>query len=261
MSRVHPLSSRVASHDKKRPPKLHQRRDLCAGHELDAALYEQGYQRGEPIFLQPPRRAQTQPKNGKPFVLDLSFVAPDDILSHFTRPPFSDVERGAIRKIELSRSDLEERLFTVWKQRFLTVSARNHVVLHGDLHALVKPGFERCREMKFIQKGWGAPYDVVNAQEGDGFRKYRGKRRTAVFLLRLAHAWPGGPGYVCAFGMDGCTTFVWNYRLARDFKHLLDRPRFVVAELELGRMPEHTTDLRWCMSWKIEPVLVHELDG
>ena len=259
MRRVHPLTYRVAPHDKKRLPKLHQRRDLCAGLELCYAFYELGYRHGEQIFNQPPRKGPQKPAPGaKPFHLDISYVDPTDILLHFTRVPLSDIPSGPLRKIDPAHTDLERLLFQAWRP-FLLISARNHMQIHPDLHPLFRPGSECCREMSFKQKGWGAPYDELNAQEGGGWRKYRSKRKTALFFLRLEHAWEGGPGYVCAFGMDGCTTLVWAYRLARDFKHLLTKPGFVVAELELGKMPDHPTDLRWCMDWKIEPVLVHDL--
>lgn len=263
MRRIHPLSYLVATHDKKRQAKLHQRRDLSAGLELTIALLNQGYRYGEPILNQPPRRGPQKPApNGKPFPVDLSFVEPDDVLLQFTRPPFSDIHSGPMRKIALAHTDLELRLFELWKSHYLRVSARNHMLLHPDMHGLVLPGYEHCREMAFKQKGWGAPYQELNDQQGDGWRKVRrGKRRTALFLLRVEHAWPGGPGYVCAFGMDGCTTTVWAYRLGRDLKGYLERPGFVVCELELGRIPDLTTDIRWCLEWKIEPVLVHHFDS
>jgi len=258
MRRVHPLSYQVALHDLKRLLKLHQRRDLCAGIELESALYELGFRHGEPIFNEPPRRGPKKPPPGaEPFHVDLSFVDPHDLLLQITRPPFSDAESGPKRQIALAHTDLELRLHALWRE-FLETSARNHVRLHPGMYPFLAPGFESRREMTFRQRGWGAPYQELNDQKS-GWRKLRGKRRTLVFLLRVEHAWPGGPGYLCAFGMDGCTTYIWAYRLKRDLKHLLERPGFLVAELELGKMPDHTTDLRWSLDWKIEPILVRDL--
>jgi len=259
MRRVHPLTCPVAPHDLKRQPKLHARRDLCAGIELEHALFELGFRHGEQILHQPPRGAQ-EPPPGELFHVDLSFVDSSDLLLQFTRPPLDDIEQGSLRKIPLARTDLERDLFELWRH-YLSICARNHVVLHPDFHALVRPGFEECREMTFKQKGWGGPYDERNARMGQGWRKVRGKRRTAVFLLRVEHAWEGGPGYLGAFGVDGCGTTVWSYRLARDLRPLLETPGFVVAELELGRIPDHPTDLRWCMDWPIEVVLEHRFDA
>lgn len=258
MSRLHLLSYPVAPRDKKKETKPHQLRDLSAGHELSSALQELGFRRGMQIFNQAPRHAPVPPPKGvKPYHVDLSFVAEDDALLHFTRPPMSDTHSGNLRKIAQAHTDLELLLFEAWKP-FLPTCARDHVELHDDLHGLVRPGFEHCREMSFEQKGWGAPYYKVNAKEGEGWRRCRGQRKSALFLLRLEHAWPGGPGYICAFGMSGCTTLIWAYRLAHEFRHLLQRPGFVIAELELGALPEHLTDLRFCESWRIELALVHE---
>jgi hypothetical protein len=259
MRRFHLITYPVAARDKTRPPKQHQRRDLCAGLELSFALMALGFQPGEQIFNQPPRGTWTgaEPASG-PFAVPLPFVRRRDLLLHFTRPPFSDVRSGMMRKIALAQTDLERRLFAAWRS-FLALCARDHVQVHASLFEGFRPGFKHCREMSFQQKGWGAPFHEVNDQEGGGWRRYAKQRKTALFFLRLQEAWEGGRGYVCAFGMDGCTTLVWAYRLARDFKHLLERPGFVIAELELGEMPDHATDLSFCRTWPISLALVHDL--
>jgi hypothetical protein len=253
----HLISYPVAPRDLTRPPKLHQRRDLGAGFELGPALTALGFQQGEQIF-QPHYEGREAPPPGKLHHVDLSFVLAQDVLVHLTRPHYSDKASGPKRQIRPAYTDLEKRLFEIWKQRFLPICARSHVQVHSDLHSLFQPGREYCREMKFRQKGWGAPYYEVNAHDGAGFRSFEEGRKTTVFLLRLEHAWPGGPGYLCAFGMDGCTTLVWAYRLARDLRAWLEKPGFLIAELTLGELPKHVTDLRFCQKWSIEPVLHYE---
>lgn len=254
MHRIHPITYQLARHDRARQPKLHQRRDLCAIVEIEAALLDLGYRHGEPIFNEPSR---VQPPAEGLSEMDLSFVEPDDLLVQCMRPPIHDVDAGAKRQIERAYTTLEERHF-LCARVYLEYCARTHVRLDPAIHGRIAAGYEDRREMSFRQKGWGAPYDELNALQGRGWRKYCGKRRTALFLMHFAHAWEGGPGYLCAFGMDGCTTAIWAYRLARDFKHLLGTPGFVLAELELGKLPEHVTGLRFCMDWKIEPLLVVE---
>ena len=259
MRRFHPITYPIAPRDSKRPLKLHQRRDLCAGLELASALYELGFGLGHQILSRlPPQEEQIPPRQGEPYHVDITFVRPGDLLLQFTRPPFSDIKNGAKRKVLPVHTDLELILFQVWK-RFLAKSARDHMEVVSDLHPGFLPDFVHCREMSFKQQGWGAPYYRVNDQRGSGLRLYRGPRKTALFLLHLQEAWKGGPGYLAAFGMDGCTTLAWAHRLARDFRHLLEKPGFVVAELELGEIPEHPTDLRFCEDWKITPALVHDL--
>lgn len=254
MRRIHPITYQLARHDRARPVKLHMRRDLCAIVELEAALYDLGYRHGEPIFNQPSR---VKPPPGGLSEMDLSFVQPDDLLLQCMRPPIHDIAAGAKRKIARAYTTLEERHF-LCARIYLEYCARPHMRLDPALQGLIKADYEDRREMSFGQKGWGAPYSELNALAGHGWRKYCGNRRTALFLMHFAHAWKGGPGYLCAFGMDGCTTAIWAYRLARDFKHLLGKPGFVMAELELGKMPEHVTGLQFCQDWKIEPLLVYE---
>ena len=74
-------------------------------------------------------------------------------------------------------------------------------------------------------------------------------------LLRVEEAWPGGPGLLGTFGMDGITSLLWAYRLGRDRCDLLARPGFVMADLQIGTIPERPTDLRWCEDWTIQVIL------
>ncbi len=253
MHRVHPVSCQLARHAKERPLKLHQRRDLCALSELEFALLERGFRHGEPIFNQSPPDWPAD----RSFEMDLPPLAHGDRLLQCMRLPINDLEEGPKRKIALANTTLEKIFFAASKP-YIDWSSRTHMRISPGLQALIRPGFEDRREMSFRQKGWGAPYYELNALDGRGWRKHKGPRRTALFLIHVESLWKDGPGYLCAFGMDGCTTVVWAYRLARDFQHLLDKPGFVLAELELGEIPAHATDLRFCMDWKIEPLLVYE---
>ncbi len=257
MRRIHPLTYPLACHDQARPLKLHQRRDLLALIELEAALFELGFRHGEPIFSHPTR---IKPPPSGLSEVDLSGIGPDDLILQAMRPPIHDIEAGAKRKIARAYTTLEERHFLCWR-RYLEFLARTHVRLAPEIQAQIRAGYEDRREMAFRQKGWGAPYAELNALKGRGWRKYAGNRRSVVFLLRVEHAWEGGPGYLCAFGMDGCTTVVWSYRLARDFRHLLERPGFVMAEIELGLIPDGVTGLGFCMDWRIEPLVVLQEGG
>jgi hypothetical protein len=258
MPRIHIVTYPVALHDLSRTAKFHQQRDLLAAVELEHAFCRLGYRHGEQIFNQPPRRGPRKPPPGQFFPLDVAFVAPEDLLLLTTRLPMNDLHAGPRRKVARAYTDLENRLFLAFK-RYVDYCARTHVVLSEFAQGLLFPGFESRREMTFRQRGYGAPYDELNDMAGRGMRKVREKRRrSVVFLVQIEHAWVGGPGCVLSFGVDGCTTSLWNYRLARDFRHFLGKPGFVMAEVELGRLPEHCTDMRWCLEWKVEPILVHE---
>jgi len=261
MRRVHPLSYPVARKARERAPKLFARRDCTASSELLFPLYELGFAQGEPIFQQPPA---VPPEEPIPFEklhkVDLSFLEPGALLLQTTRPPMNDLDEGPRRQIERVFTDVEHFHFEALEP-FVGYSSRTHVVLGPAVKDLVRQGSQDRREMSFRQKGWGAPYHRLNALDGKGWHRYGGAPRTALFLLRLDEAWPGGPGYLCAWGIDGCTTLCWCYRLARDpeLKRLLAKPGFVLAELELGELPERATDLRFCLDWKIEILVQHEL--
>jgi hypothetical protein len=256
----------VARKALERAPKLFARRDCTASSELLFPLYQLGFAQGEPIFQQPPA---IPPKGPVPnrvsregldelYKVDLSFLEPRGMIVQTTRLPMNDIDEGPRRQVERAYTDLEFLLFEAWRP-YVEYLARTHVRLGTQTQALVREGFEDRREMSFRQRGWGAPYYELNALEGRGWRKYAGERRSALFLLRLEEAWPGGPSYLCAFGMDGCTTLVWCYQLARKFPHLLEKPGFVLAELVLGRLPERATDLRFCLDWEIEILVQQEL--
>jgi len=258
MPRYHPLTYLVAPRDAKRLPKIHQRRDLCAGLELASVMHDLGFRLGRQIFNQPPRRGPQKPPPGKLFHVDTSFVGPDDVYLHFTRVPKDDIANGNRRIIRPAHTDLEQVLFKAWR-RFLLKISREHVIVEPDLCGLFEPGYSYCRELTFKQTGWGAPIYKVNDQEGNGQRLYQGPRKSVVFVLRLAEIEPGGPGLVSAWGMDGCTTLALAHRLATDKRAWLEQPGFRMAELELGKLPEHITDLSFCESWPLTEVLVHDL--
>lgn len=261
MRRAHPLTYALARRAVERTPRIFARRDCTASGELLFPLYQLGFGQGEPIFQQPPVHP---PKGPVPVdrlhQVELSFLEPGALILQTTRPPMNDLDEGPRRQVERAYTDLEHVTFEAWKP-YVEYLARTHVRLGPQARSQVRAGFQGRREMSFLQRGWGAPYHELNAHDGRGWRKYRGERRSALFLLRLEELWPGGPGYLCAFGMDGCTTLVWCYQLARKLPDLLERPGFVLAELVLGGLPERATDLRFALDWQIEILVQQELSG
>lgn len=254
---LHTISYPVARKDLEHPLKPFMRRDFCATCDLLPVLYRQGYSQGEPIF-QPPLEPPRAKPPAEPYPLDISFVRPGDLLVQNTRPPMNDMDEGPRKKIEPAYTDLEKRTFEL-VEPFISYCSRTHVELNERVCRDLRPGYEDRREMKFLQNSNYGPYSGLNARDGKGWHKPADGKRTPLFLLRLDEAWKGGPGFLCAFGMDGCATQLWSYLLARKFPHLLSRPGFTIAEMVIGSMHERITDLRWSMDWKIELVLEHEL--
>ena len=251
--RVHPFQCFLSPRDNKRPLKLFQLRDTAAALELIPALQELGFEYGDPILNYPPSDGAQDPsaKNGL-LEVDLSFVRPGDLIMLTTRPPLHDLVHGDRKQIRRGYTDLEERVFAVWRQ-YLEVCARSHVQLTKPLCREVRQGFESRRDMAFSE-GIMAPYRELNALDGSR-RRRPPPRRTAAFLLRVDSMWEGGPGLLGAFGMDGTSTMVWAYRLARDHSELLAEPGFVMAELEGPPVPPRPSNLRWAMECNIEIIL------
>jgi hypothetical protein len=60
--------------------------------------------------------------------------------------------------------------------------------------------------------------------------------------------------------MGGVETLVWTHRLRTEFPHLLERPGFMMAEMEPPAVvPERPTNLSEArfQDWRIEVVLDH----
>jgi hypothetical protein len=253
--RVHPFTYFVARRDNQRRLRIHQRRDLGATCELQAALLRMGFDYGEPILNAPPERPRRDPPSGDDlYPVDISFVRPGDLLLQTTRPPLDDLDQGDRKWVESGCTDVENRLFRVWR-RYFEVCSRSHVKLSRRVRRAIGSNAAHCKEMKFREAN-GAPYKQLNFHNGRGWQKPLKRTATAVFLLRVEEAWKGGPGLLAAFGMDGTSTMLWAYRLRTDLAHLLAKPGFVVAEMCIGEPPVRPTNLRWAKDIEVE-VLVH----
>jgi hypothetical protein len=252
---VHPFFYYLPRKQPNRGLKPPQTRDVVAEQEVLAALLERGFQYGEPILnFPPPENPNRLVEEEELYPIDISFLNPGDFLLTLTRPPIHDVVHGDRKMIEAGNTDLERRIFEAWSP-YLEIVARSHIKLHPNIHSEVRSGFENRRDMTFRQKHGGF-YGGLNALDGRGPRQPPNSRRTAAFLLRTEELPGGGPGLINPFGMDAIMTLVWAYRLRRDFAYLLERPGFVMVEMESAPIPARPTNLRFALDWKIEPVIV-----
>jgi hypothetical protein len=256
--RIHPISLFLTP--KHKSVALAARRDQHAALEIVPALLGQGFGYGEPILDYPPRKPPPEPvRKSDLHKVDLSFVAPGDVLLQTTRPPMHDRFDDLRKRIRQSYTDLEDHMFDVW-DNYIAWNSRGRVLLHKRLHHLLQPPHENKRQIIF-RESQGAPYlelaDCTGARERTDETT---ERRTAVFLLRKEEAWPGGPGLIGAFGMDATATAVWCYRLGRDLDYLLARPGFVFAEMTNPGIKERPTNMLCARDWAIE-VLVHAPEG
>jgi hypothetical protein len=256
--RVHPFSSFLKPPRRPQDLRIACQRDVHAAREIMAALLEMGFKYGEPILNCPPNYVVEDPYAEPTHPVELSFVQRGDLLLSTTRPPLDDNDRKSLRE---SFTDLEqERLLPIWRRYFHTCS-RLHVVMQPEICSLLRAPFDTRRQMKFYESE-GAAYRELSSVTGAGWRKPPAEveRCTAAFLLRLDEAWPGGPGFIGAWGMDSTCTAVWAYRLGRDLRHLLEAPGFVMAELEISEIPVRPTNMFWANDWGVK-VLVHQRLG
>ncbi len=252
---VYPFSYFLPRKQQNRGHKPPQTRDEGALIEVLAALLDRGYRYGEQILNFPPAQNPNRlVSEDELHPVDTSFIDRGDLLLTLTRPPIRDIEYGDRKMLEPGNTDVERRIFEAWGE-YLEIVARSHIKLQSHLHDKLRAGYENRRNMTFRQRGGGF-YRDLNSQDGNGPRPPSSSDLTAAFLLRVEELPGGGPGLINAFGMDANMTLVWAYRLRRDFAYLLERPGFVMVEMQSAPVPTRPTNLRFALDWKIEPLIV-----
>ena len=222
--------------------------------QILSALVELGYEPGESILNPPPGKEVSRKML---LQVDLDQVKSEDLILLTTRPPMHDQHQGDRRQVKRGFTDLEATIFDVCGQ-FIKKSSRSHIVLTDSASRHLTEGYEGLAEMKFFV-AQGAPFKALNAHDGKGWSKYRGPEATATFLLHVDSMWEGGPGLLCAFGVDGVATLGWAYRLRHGLVHLFEGNRFLVAHVALGEVPSQATSLSWADDWRIDIALDHAL--
>ena len=252
--RVHIFSYFLSPRDATRDVRAFQRRDDAAAIQILSALVGLGFEPGESILNPPPRK---EVAHKMLLQVDLEQVRSEDLILLTTRPPIHDQHQGDRKKVLRGFTDLEDRIFDVCGL-FIEKSSRSHIILSDRASQHLAKGFEGLAEMRF-REAQGAPFKELNAHGGKGWHRHQGPRATAAFLLHVGSLWEGGPGLLCAFGMDGMATLGWAYRLRHGLAHLLEGTRFLVARVTLGKVPPRATNLRWAEDWTIDLALDHAL--
>jgi hypothetical protein len=216
-------------------------RDGLALTFLSTAVAPLGYRYRGAIFNFPP--------NGRgPSSYDGSDVSAGSLIIQPTRPPMNDGELPDRKKTLRSCSELEKRLFKGPLARWFIRCSRVEIVL-TDAAARVSPAIAERQSLLFYQNR-AAHYRTYGSPQSGCFRHFNGERLTAAFLVHTEQAWPGGPGYLVAFGMRGIDTLVWCYLLATRYAHLLCTTPFVMAELRTGDCPERIDTMAFADSWE-----------
>jgi hypothetical protein len=222
-------------------------RDLAATWHVMGALEEEGFRVGSIYLNFPPGRNDPEPEHLEE--VDLSRVAQGDLIVKAGRLAFDDPSDCPRRSITPGQTTLEKQMSDHWRC-FLSAGSRRFAYLSPGMEQQLPPQHRDRASLSFSMRR-GA------FLKG---RRHAGRRRTAVFLLRLRALAPGGPGYLGFFGFDGLTTLAWAWQLRHVMPELLRSPAFVMAELHAGALPARPTDLDWLETWSVEPLLVHRLD-
>lgn len=223
-----------------RPQYPFQMRDGYAALALSPAVVELGYRYSTPIFNFP---------SDIPIDVDDSWLRERDLIVMTTRPPMNDHEVPERRGSKRSNTSTEVKIFQALG-KYLEVCSRGEVKL-TPAAAATSPEVAKRASMLFRQNNgstylsYGSPVtrEFVSFQLRDGL--------TAVFLIYIEQAWPGGPGLLAAFGMAGTETLVWCHRLATEYPHLLCTTPFVMGEMRTGLIPERPDTMDFAKSWEI----------
>src|SRR4029077_19618810 len=81
---------------------------------------------------------------------------------------------------------------------------------------------------------------------------------TVAFLVYAQHAWPGGPAFLAAFGMDPMATLSWSWQLATRLPHLLCSTPFAMAEMKIASSKEPPSRMSFTDAWEVDPLGVPE---
>jgi hypothetical protein len=215
-------------------------RDSIALRYLAGAFHDLGFTFGGTILNAPGIGSNIRP-------VDVSGFQPNDLIFQATRPPIHDEEVGGKKLVPRSYTSLEQRILCddgPFKRWFRTLS-RAEVVLTKDATDLAVE-IAALRTQEYFQYR-GSMYRYVISANGKKRRCGKSFARTAAYLVYTPHLWPGGPAYLCAFGLGAADTLAWCVQLATRFRDLLMTTSFAMAELPTGAWPEDVDTTNFAM--------------
>lgn len=252
--KLNTLSFTMSPRDSQRDVRFFQLRDVPAILEIITSMNKHGYEFGEGLVNHPPGpNARSRQEIAH---VDLSHMELGDMILTNTRIPKSDEHHADPKQVPRGYTDLELVLFDAWNA-YLTRIARSHVQLAEPMYDHLLPEYEWHRRIKFRSRGPGAFYKEIYGHKRGTLRQCPEEPRTAAFLLRLEELFPGGPGYIGAFGMDGVSNFIWSWLLRHRYSDWLLDPGFTMVELSGPPLPERPTDYRWIEEWDAQPALMY----
>jgi hypothetical protein len=226
--------------------RIHQLRDGDAFVQLSAVLYSRGYEFGELLLNLTSEDDKTPP-------VDLSFLTSSDLLVISTRPPLDDKKEEDKKFVPSSESSLEKKVFRALEAYF-DKCARSRVKLAQPIARQLPVPFRERADITFREYGDGS-YMKYRSHNARFWQKPAAPNSTVFYLVRIPAIEPGGPGLLTSFGMSGTETLIWNYLLRKRFPDWVFDYRFIMAEVELGRIPQQPDDLSFADTWELTPIL------
>src|SRR5262249_28855370 len=182
---------------------------------------------------------------------DCSCFRETDLLLLTTRPPMHDHLFPARRRGRRSWTSLEEDLFNGPLSRWIERSTRPDMVL-TPAAAAVSPRIPERQTMEF-RMHFGAWYRRYGSSVTGEWRNFEpALPLTVAFLVYAKHAWPGGPGFLGAWGMDPMATLAWSWQLATQLPRLLCSTPFALAELAIPSLKDAPTSMSFTRAWEVD---------
>lgn len=233
----------LAPRDRSRPLRVFQHRDVTAMLELSQPIARQGYAYGGVLLNFPPPPGA---ENGSLLAVETNALAGDLVLTTGRPPLYVEEEEDEIKRLRRADTDLERAIVAAWLPHFRLLT-RGNASLANDHRSALPPDYADRRHIEFYLRH-GAGYKQLSREQ------YRGEPRTAAFLLRVRELWPGGPGYIGIFGMDGTMSLIWAYLLRTRHFDLLGEDGFAMVELS-GSIPQRPTSLAFADAWQSKVLL------
>ena len=218
-------------------------RDTPAAHRIGDALMALGYRYTDAVI--------NWPSSGESIIpFDCSCFRETDLLLLTTRPPMHDHLIPTRRKGRRSWTQLEENLFNDPLGRWIERSTRPEMILTPTA-AAISAEIAKRQSMLF-RTHFGAMYQAYGSPITDEWQRFKtAPPLTVAFLVYAEHAWPGGPGFLAAFGLDPMSTLAWSWQLATRFPHLLCSTPFAMAEMKIVSPKEPPTWLSFTSAWDV----------
>jgi hypothetical protein len=231
-------------------PNLSKIRDGAAFGELTAPLARLGYEYGQMIY-NPPFNPKANAGIGTE---QFHFIKPNHLMVLTTRPPLDDAVHGDKKLVLPSRTHLENQVFMECRKYF-AVCSRSHI----QLTPAAGSNFEKAELIFHQHKSARLKY----YKRLDEFRGRTVSKKANVslgFFLRTRAIPEYGCGFLASFGMGGLETLIWNRIVRTRFPEWVNRPAFIVAEMNLNAIPTNPMTLEFVDQVKMKVLLEHRID-